>query len=169
MAWDLPLAYDEMGANVMNRRGFSAVELLIVIVIIGAVAMMTFPKIRTALDKTSVRSARVSIGTFAAEARAAAASRGCKAVLHFAGGTTSQAWVTACPRLKPGAGTVDTIAMIDDVGARFSTTMTYTRDSVQYDPRGLSMDNANTVVRFTGNVAGNTDSLVINTLGRVVR
>jgi len=31
------------------------------------------------------------------------------------------------------------------------------------------MDNANTVVRFTGNVASNTDSLVINTLGRVVR
>jgi len=92
MAWDLPLPYTEMGANVMNRRGFSAVELLIVVVIIGAIAMMTFPKIRTALDKTSVRSARVSIGTFAAEARAAAASRGCKAVLHFAGGTTSQAW-----------------------------------------------------------------------------
>jgi hypothetical protein len=31
------------------------------------------------------------------------------------------------------------------------------------------MDNANTVVRFTGDVAGSTDSLVINTLGRVVR
>jgi len=158
-----------MGANVINRRGFSAVELLIVVVIIGAIAMMTFPKIRTALDKTSVRSARVSIGTFAAEARAAAAQRGCKAVLHFAGGATSQAWVTACPRLKPGAGTVDTVAMIDNLGVRFSTTMTYTRDSVQYDPRGLSMDNANTVVRFTGDVAGSTDSLVINTLGRVVR
>jgi Tfp pilus assembly protein FimT len=77
--------------------------------------------------------------------------------------------VTACPRLKPGAGTVDTVAMIDDVGARFGVTMTYTRDSVQYDPRGLSMDNATTIVRFTGNVAGNTDSILINNLGRVVR
>src|SRR2546427_3990317 len=115
-----------MGANVMNRRGFSAVELLIVIVIIGVVAMMTFPKIRTALDKTSVRSARVSINTFAAEARAAAAQRGCKAVLHFAGGASSQAWGTACPRLQPGAGTVDNLALIHDGGAPVRTTLTYT-------------------------------------------
>src|SRR3989475_11879221 len=107
-----------MGANVMNRRGFSAVELLIVIVIIGVVAMMTFPKIRTALDKTSVRSARVSINTFAAEARAAAAQRGCKALLHFAGGAATPAGVTACPRRKPGAGTADTRARLDHVGAR---------------------------------------------------
>jgi hypothetical protein len=31
------------------------------------------------------------------------------------------------------------------------------------------MDNATTIVRFTGNVAGNTDSILINNLGRVVR
>src|SRR2546427_12121006 len=132
-----------MGANVMNRRGFSAVELLIVIVIIGAVAMMTFPKIRTALDKTSVRSARVSINTFAAEARAAAAQRGCKAGLHFAGGAASQAWATACPRLKPGAGTGDTIAMIDNAGAPCSTPISYTPASGPVDPRAMSMENAN--------------------------
>jgi prepilin-type N-terminal cleavage/methylation domain-containing protein len=153
----------------MNRSGFSAVELIIVVVLIGVVAMMGFPKIRTALDKTNVRSARVSISSFAAEARAAAAARGCHAVIHFAGGATSKAWVTACPRQQPGVGTVDTVAMIDDVAARFSVQMTYTRDSVQYDPRGLSMDNATTIVRFAGAVAGNTDSILINTLGRVVR
>ena len=59
--------------------------------------------------------------------------------------------------------------MIDDVSGRFNVTMAYTRDSVQYDPRGLSMDNATTVVTFTGNVASNTDSVTINPLGKVVR
>src|SRR2546426_5051804 len=44
---------------------------------------------------------------------------------------------TACPRYAAGAGTVDTVAMIDDVSGRFNVTMAYTRDSVQYDPRGL--------------------------------
>jgi prepilin-type N-terminal cleavage/methylation domain-containing protein len=153
----------------MNRSGFTTIEMAIVLVLIGIIAMIGFPKIRTALDKTNVRSARVSISSFAAEARAAAAQRGCRAVIHFVSGATSRAWVTACPRYQAGAGTVDTVAMIDDVDARFSVGMTFTRDSVQYDPRGISMDNANTIVRFTGNVAANTDSVVINTLGRVVR
>jgi prepilin-type N-terminal cleavage/methylation domain-containing protein len=153
----------------MNRSGFTTIEMVIVVVLIGIIAMIGFPKIRTALDKTNVRSARVSISSFVAEARAAAALRGCHSVLHFVAGVTSRAWVTACPRLQPGAGVVDTVAMIDDVAARFSVQMTSTRDSVQYDPRGISMDNQNTIVRFTGNVASNTDSVVINTLGRVVR
>jgi prepilin-type N-terminal cleavage/methylation domain-containing protein len=154
----------------MNRSGFTTIEMAIVVIIVGIIAMFGFPKIRTALDKTNVRSARVSISSFAAEARAAAAQRGCRAVIHFLSGATSRAWVTACPRQQPGAGsTVDTVAMIDDVAARFSVQMTITRDSVQYDPRGLSMDNVNTIVRFTGNAAGNTDSVVINSLGRVVR
>lgn len=153
----------------MNRSGFTTIEMAIVLVLIGIIAMIGFPKIRTALDKTNVRSARVSISSFVAEARAAAAARGCHAVIHFVAGATSRAWVTACPRQQPGAGVVDTVAMIDDVDARFNVGMTFTRDSVQYDPRGLSMDNATTIVRFTGNIAANTDSVVINTLGRVVR
>jgi prepilin-type N-terminal cleavage/methylation domain-containing protein len=153
----------------MNRRGFTAIEMMIVVVLIGILTMIGFPKIRSALDKTNVRSARVSVTTFVALARAVATARGCHSVIHFAAGATSRAWVTACPRYAPGAGTVDTVAMIDDVDARFSVGMTYTRDSVQYDPRGLSMDNTQAIVRFTGNVAANTDSLVINTLGKVVR
>ena len=153
----------------MRRLGFTTIELIIVIVMIGVLASIGFPKIRGALDKTNVRSARVSIATFASTARALATQRGCRAVVHFAGGSSSQAWVTACPRYAAGAGTVDTVAMIDDVSGRFNVTMAYTRDSVQYDPRGLSMDNASTVVTFTGNVASNTDSVTINPLGKVVR
>jgi prepilin-type N-terminal cleavage/methylation domain-containing protein len=153
----------------MRRSGFTTIELIIVILIVGVIATFGFPKIRRALDQTNVRSARVSIGTFSATARAIAVQRGCRAVIHFAGGANSMAWVTACPRLLPGAGTVDTVAMIDNVGSRFNVTMTYTRDSVQYDPRGLSMDNATTIVRFSGNTTLKTDSVTINPVGKVVR
>src|SRR5213083_2199199 len=120
----------------MRRSGFTTIELVIAIVIIGLIAAIGFPKIHRTLDKTNVRSARVSIGTFAAMARAAAVQRGCRAVLHFVSTAPSSAWVTVCPRYTPGAGTVDTIAL-NDVTARFNVTMTATRDSVQYDPRGL--------------------------------
>ena len=82
----------------MTRSGFTTIEMVIVMILVGIIAMIGFPKIRTALDKTNVRSARVSISSFAAEARAAAAQRGCRAVVHFIAGATSRAWVTACPR-----------------------------------------------------------------------
>ena len=69
---------------------------------------------------------------------------------------------TACP------AKVDTVAGVEKLSTRFKVTLAATRDSVQYDPRGLSMDNALTVVRITG-AAGNKDSIVINTIGKVVR
>jgi len=153
----------------VHRSGFTTIELLIVIVLIGAVTVITFPKIRQALDKTSVRAARVDVATFAALAKAAAVRRGCRGVIHFSYGAGSAVWVTACPRLAPGAGTVDTVSSIDSVGQRYSVSLTSTSDSLQFDPRGLEMDNVTTVVRFTGNVASNTDSVVINPLGKVVR
>ena len=72
-------------------------------------------------------------------------------------------WVTtACP------AKVDTVAGVENLATRFNVTLTATRDSVQYDPRGLSMDNAVTVVRIAG-AAGNKDSVMINTIGKVVR
>src|SRR3989475_7111422 len=126
----------QTGGRGMRRLGFTTIELIIVIVMIGVLASIGFPKIRGALDKTNARSGLVSIATSASTARALATQRGCRAVVHFAGGSNSQAWVTACPRYAPGAGTVDTVAMIDDVSGRFNVTMTYSRDSVQYDPRG---------------------------------
>src|SRR2546427_1029189 len=130
----------------MRRSGFTTIEMVIVVVLIGIIAMIGFPTISKTLDKTNVRSARDALGTLAGTARAAAIQRGCRSVLHFTGNTV---WVTtACPT------TVDTISGVQDLYARFKVTMSASRDSVQYDPRGLSMDAfpSNTVARLTGSV-----------------
>src|SRR2546427_909940 len=78
---------------------------------------------------------------------------------------------TACPRRMPGAGTVDTIGGVEQLADRYNVTLTATRDSVRFDPRGLSTDAAGvtTTVRLQGNIASNTDSIFINSLGKVVR
>ena len=147
----------------MRRSGFTTIEMVICVILIGIIASIGFPKIRTALDKSNVRSSRDALGTEAAIARAAAIQRGCRGVLHFGSGALSTVWVTtACPTK------VDTVAGVERLGTRFNVTIAATRDSVQYDPRGLSMDNAVTVVRITG-AAGNKDSVLINTIGKVVR
>jgi len=147
----------------MRRSGFTTIEMIIVVAIIGIIALIGFPKIRQTLDKTNLRSARDAVGTLAGTARAAAIQRGCRGVLHFAANTV---WVTtACP------AKVDTVSGVQDLYARFKVTMSYSRDSVQYDPRGLSMDGfaSNTVAQLTGSVSTNRDSVMINPLGKVVR
>ncbi len=50
----------------MRRSGFTTIEMVIVVVLIGIIAMFGFPKIRQALDKTNLRSARDAVGTLAA-------------------------------------------------------------------------------------------------------
>src|SRR5438552_4788870 len=79
------------GGIAMRRSGFTTIEMVIVVVLIGIIAMIGFPKISKTLDKTNVRSARDAVGTLAGTARAAAIQRGCRTALHFTGNT---AWVT---------------------------------------------------------------------------
>src|SRR2546427_11816437 len=93
----------------MERSGFTTIEMIIVVLIIGVIAAIGFPKIRGTLDKTNVRSARVYLSTQLVTARATAVQRGCYAVVHFTSGANGAIWVTACPRRMPGAGTVDTL------------------------------------------------------------
>lgn len=153
----------------MRRSGFTVVEMIIVIVMMGIIAVIGFPRIRRALDKTNVRSARVFLGVAVATARAAAVQRGCLGVVHFASGATGSVWVTACPRTSPGAGTIDTIGPVEQLSARYNVTLTANVDSIRYDPRGLSMDNTDVMVRIAGNTTSGHDSLLVNRIGKVVR
>src|ERR671931_541343 len=91
----------------MGRRGFSLIEMFVVFVVVGVIVMIGAPRLRDAFEKTNVRSARIAVATSAAIARAAAVQRGCRAALHFAYGTSSGMWVTACRLATPNS--VDTI------------------------------------------------------------
>src|SRR2546430_9005591 len=150
---------------------YTTIELIIVVLIIGVIAAIGFPKIRGTLDKTNVRSARVYLSTQLVTARATAVQRGCYAVVHFTSGASGAIWVTACPRRMPGAGTVDTIGGVEQLADRYNVTLTATRDSVRFDPRGLSTAPAGvtTPVRLPGNIAPEPRSLFLNSLGKVVR
>jgi prepilin-type N-terminal cleavage/methylation domain-containing protein len=153
----------------MSRSGFTFMELMVVVVIVGVIAMIGFPKIKDAIDKTNVRSARSAAGTYVATARQAAIQRGCRGVVHFSAGASGKVWVTVCPRMSTtGSGTIDTIGVVSKLAKLYGVTLSQTRDSVQFDPRGLNLDNATTVtVRFAG-TSGRTDSIVVNQLGKVV-
>src|SRR3989475_1027007 len=126
----------------MERSGFTTIEMIIVVLIIGVIAAIGFPKIRGTLDKTNVRSARVYLSTQLVTARATAVQRGCYAVVHFTSGASGAIWVTACPRRMPGARTVDTIGGVEQPAGPHNGTLTAPRASRRVRPRGLSNDRA---------------------------
>src|SRR5260370_25812144 len=70
----------------MGRKGFSTIELIVVIILIGVIASIGFPRLRDGLEKQNVRSAKALIATLAATARGAAVQRRCSPTLHLTGG-----------------------------------------------------------------------------------
>jgi Tfp pilus assembly protein FimT len=143
-------------------------ELMVALAIVGIIALVGFPKIKDAMSKTNVRSARVAAGTYVATARAAAIQRGCDGVVHFAS-SPGTVWVTVCPRMTTtGSGTIDTVGVVEELATLYNVTMTETQDSVQFDPRGLSRNNNQSTVLFT-TTSGARDSILINPVGKVVR
>lgn len=145
-----------------NRRdaGFTVIELLWVIVLIGLMAALGIPRIRDAVQKQNVRGARVAAVAQVVKARNAAVQRGCRAVVHLR--STGAIWVTACRTV--GAG-LDTLGGMDNLYDRYGVTLSATRDSIQFDPRGLSLGNQSATIFFRNTLAA--DSITVNAVGRV--
>lgn len=142
--------------------GFSVIELLWVIVLIGLMAALGIPRIRDAVQKQNVRGARVAAVAHVVKARNAAVQRGCRATVHMR--STGAIWVTACR--TAGAG-LDTLGGMDNLYDRYGITLSASRDSIQFDPRGLSVGNQSATISFTNTLA--TDTITINAVGRVAR
>ncbi len=146
----------------MGRKGFSTIELITVIILIGVIASIGFPRLRDGLEKQNVRSAKALIATLAATARGAAVQRGCSATLNL---TVDSIWVTACG-VNPPAASVQ-VGTKKLVGDEFSVTLNSSAASVVYDPRGISTVFQPTTVRVIG--PHYSDSVMINEVGKVTK
>lgn len=145
------------------RAGFTIMELLLVIVIIGITAAAAYPLIGSAKARIDVRGARYHATTLLTLARAAAQESGRTATLSFTG---NRALITATPRLVSAVGsTVDTIPGTP-VNYAQAYQVTVTGTTVVFDSRGLASSGA-TTLRFTR--AGISDSLMVSDLGRITR
>lgn len=144
-------------------RGMSALELIIVIVMIGVLSAVAYPKLRYATTSAGVRGAMGAITTLHSVARNAAVLRGRVSVLVLKG-STSQAMV-----ILKNAGTtrVDTVGKVEDLNARFGVTLRSTSDSVIFTPRGIGANPSNITVIATR--ATYADTLVISVAGRLLQ
>jgi prepilin-type N-terminal cleavage/methylation domain-containing protein len=150
----------------MSRRdGFTLIEMLTVVVVISAVSLISFPRVRSAKYKSELRSARTSVASMYARARSAAVQYNRATMLAFNG---SSAVVIASPRLVAAAGsTVDTVGRVNNLGVAYNVTVASTDDSLRVDPRGFGGNAGAITVRLTR--AEFTDSVVIGSYGRLIQ
>lgn len=143
----------------MNRRGFSLIELLIVIVLIGALASFAFPLVRRGMEARRVSGARIAITTMNAKARAIAVQRSRVVRLIVVGNEVRLV------SLHPVTGAV-TVIERRDLNNVYGVTVASTRDTLLYDPRGLGLQNSATTMTVT-RPGGYADTVVINSLGGI--
>jgi type II secretory pathway pseudopilin PulG len=149
----------------VSPNGFTLIEALIIIALVGLLALMAFPLLEKSVTRANVRNARtLAIGLYS-RARASALETGRVTTLSFAGNV---AIITATPRLEPAAGsTLDTLGGPEDLLVLYGVTVTGAPTTVlTVDPRGLASSNATTIY-FTR--AGRTDSMSVSGFGRVVK
>jgi prepilin-type N-terminal cleavage/methylation domain-containing protein len=149
----------------INSRGFTLIETLVVLGATAVLFLIGFPRVRTALTKANVRSARGSVITLYNQGRNRAVRESRSVTLHF---STTQAWTTASPR-KTGTSTCgcDTVGTIQYLNSAYGVTITATPDTFRIDPRGLGVQPSasGTVIKLAK--LGYQDSVLIYGYGRV--
>ncbi len=142
------------------NRGFTLLEVLVAMVIMGVVMALGAPRFREWLTHENVRQARVNVTTQLAGARSIAVVRGCESVLHI-DAAASRVWVTACN--LAGAGK-DTIGSINNLSSRYGVVFSSTGDSIRFTPQGIAFNAA--WITMTFSKEGYDAVLEISPLGR---
>jgi prepilin-type N-terminal cleavage/methylation domain-containing protein len=148
----------------MGRRGFSLIEILTVIIMIGLVAAMAIPKFGTTLSRQNVRGARLLITTMHAKARNAAVFRGRQTALVLKNGRL------VIVSRHPVTGAVDTVGRTEsDIVGLYGVSFVVNpsgRDTLFFNAGGLGSETGQTTI-FVAK-AGYADTIAISPLGRIL-
>jgi prepilin-type N-terminal cleavage/methylation domain-containing protein len=146
---------------VSRRSGFTLVETLIVVVVMGLVSLIALPSLQNAWAHSSVLSAKSKVTSLYYRARASAVESSRTAILVVNGGN---AYVVTRPSM--GVGVVfDTVTRVENVYTQYQVNLTSDQDSIRIAPTGLGMNGANLVLT-KGSYA---DTVSINQYGRILK
>jgi prepilin-type N-terminal cleavage/methylation domain-containing protein len=148
-----------------RASGFTAIEMVMVIVIAGILMAVAIPILRTSSPRTAVHGAADEVSRLYATARSASIQRG-KTAWLLLDPSTSTVTVTA---KKIGATGVDTIAKPDDLNSRYNVTFTTSATSLVFTPRGIGANLSTTMVIISSNTGGIVDTVRIYPTGKIVR
>ncbi len=145
-----------------GARGFTLLETLLLVVIIGILASFAFPFLRRGPDEdeANVRSARNAIVAMHARARTVAIYRARRTVFELRSG------VMVIRSVHPMTGVVDSVGAVENMIQRFTVDVAATRDSLVFDGRGLGTESSETFIYVRrGRVA---DTLRVSPSGRMI-
>ncbi len=154
------------GSAVRARSGFTLIEALVCVVILGLITLIGFPRISAAMVRSDLRSARTTVVNLVATARAASIQTGRRTWVKFDG---DNAFVLARPRqVAPlGAGNADTLGAVQNLSAQYKVTVAGV-DSIAFDPRGFGASFGDTTsVTLSRN--SHSETVMLDGLGRVVK
>ena len=136
------------------RAGTTLLELLLALLVIGAMLALAIQPMSGALDRTAVRSAMAEMGSIFASAREQAIESRSEVVVRVD---------SAFGTLRVTAGFAEVLER--RLGEVYGVRLSATRDSMAYDPRGLGLGASNlSIVVQRGRVS---DTLYLSRLGRV--
>ena len=148
-----------------SREGFTLVETLIVVVLLGLIVLIGLPRMSAAMVQNDLRGARVSLVNLVAAARAASVQGNRLTWIVFEGNT---AHVVARPRTDGVAG-ADTVGAVQDLDEQYGVALAITGgvDSIRFDPRGFGAGFAAAADTIVLSRSGYTAKVTIDGLGRV--
>jgi len=145
----------------LTPRGFTLIEMLIVVTLIGLLLAIGLPFFRTRTNNASVRGAMDAMSGMHAVAKAVAISRGRTARLVLNSGASS---VLVVVNKTSGTG-VDTVGKVENFNSRFGITFTTSRDTMTFTPRGIGSDLSGTIIILSK--GGFSDTLLATAAGRL--
>jgi prepilin-type N-terminal cleavage/methylation domain-containing protein len=143
------------------RRGFTLIEVMIVVVVAGLLFLIGLPRLRDAVVRNNVYQARVALSGMYARARAVSIEQGRLGYLVVNGNT-----VKVLVRLTPtGAAWADTVGVVENLNTRYGVTVAATADTIRFDPRGFGLNQ--TAASIAVNRDGIADTVFISAFGRI--
>ena len=148
--------------RLMRDGGFTLMEVLTVMVMIGVIVSIAIPKMGTTIERQQVRGVRSTIATMHSRTRNLAISRGRNAAFLIKSGILFI-------RTKNAADStvVETLGL-DSVTTRLGVELTITpsgRDSLTFDSRGLGLESDTTAIIVAK--SGYADTMVVSKFGRI--
>ena len=141
-----------------TRNGFTLIEILIVMAIMGIVMMFALPKAGNMNDRNKMRSAKDGISAKLATARALAIATGRPAKFYLEGNRMRRSTFDGAVETTQS----DTIYL----DRQFGVQVVSSNVSIVFDGRGMT-SNAGNVIKFTRGTL--TDSICVSPIGLVNR
>ena len=149
----------------LPARGFTLIEMMIVVVVIGAMLAFALPYFRSSNTKSDVRGAMDAIAALHGLTKQTAVQRGriTRLVMDRAAGTM----VVVASKVT-GTG-VDTVGRVQSLSSRFGVTFSTspTLDTLIFTPRGIGVESGTTAIIVSK--SGFADTLAVSSAGRLIR